>query len=248
MSNDDPFTLDLFNTTTLSSGLGLGVTAFGGDFGAGNSEDGASTSAAPAVAKPEPVSQPVHSHRRATAAGQVGENFFLERDRGLAKGWKQRASDNLAAIRLAADIGARAGGLKRGLCFAGSLHPVRPLHARVHRPGDLGWAATSRLARGQGARTRDRHRPVSGSDAGWSSRPGARHRRRARPGDGQDRPVATAAGAHRQFRLPSHRAPGRLRPRRRQSAVLRSHRPLGSRLGRWGCGSTTTSSRARSTC
>ena len=31
MSNDDPFTLDLFNTTTLSSGLGLGVTAFGSD-------------------------------------------------------------------------------------------------------------------------------------------------------------------------------------------------------------------------
>mgnify|MGYP002682695316 CR=1 FL=1 len=36
MSNDDPFTLDLFNTTTLSSGLGLGVTAFGSDFGVGS--------------------------------------------------------------------------------------------------------------------------------------------------------------------------------------------------------------------
>ena len=32
MSNDDPFTLDLFNNTALSSGLRLGVTAFGGDF------------------------------------------------------------------------------------------------------------------------------------------------------------------------------------------------------------------------
>ncbi|RWP54334.1 MAG: class I SAM-dependent methyltransferase, partial [Mesorhizobium sp.] len=29
MSNDDPFTLDLFGNTSLSSGLGLGVTAFG---------------------------------------------------------------------------------------------------------------------------------------------------------------------------------------------------------------------------
>lgn len=36
MSNDDPFTLDLFNTTTLSSDLGLGVTAFGSDFGDGD--------------------------------------------------------------------------------------------------------------------------------------------------------------------------------------------------------------------
>ena len=31
MAHDDPFTLDLFNNTTLSSGLGLGVTAFAGD-------------------------------------------------------------------------------------------------------------------------------------------------------------------------------------------------------------------------
>ncbi|TIQ74584.1 MAG: class I SAM-dependent methyltransferase, partial [Mesorhizobium sp.] len=29
MSNEDPFTLDLFGNTALSSGLGLGVTAFG---------------------------------------------------------------------------------------------------------------------------------------------------------------------------------------------------------------------------
>jgi hypothetical protein len=32
MSNDDPFTIDLFGNTALSSGLGLGVTAFAGDF------------------------------------------------------------------------------------------------------------------------------------------------------------------------------------------------------------------------
>ena len=31
MAQDDPFTLDLFGNTALSSSLGLGVTAFGGD-------------------------------------------------------------------------------------------------------------------------------------------------------------------------------------------------------------------------
>ena len=30
MAQDDPFTLDLFGNTALSSGLGLGVTAFAG--------------------------------------------------------------------------------------------------------------------------------------------------------------------------------------------------------------------------
>ena len=39
MSNDDPFTLDLFGNTALSSGLGLGVTAFGSDFGADDVDD-----------------------------------------------------------------------------------------------------------------------------------------------------------------------------------------------------------------
>jgi hypothetical protein len=33
-----------------------------------------------------------------------GSNFYLAGDRGLAKGWKERARDNLAAIRLAAEI------------------------------------------------------------------------------------------------------------------------------------------------
>ena len=33
MAHDDPFTLDLFGNTALSSGLGLGVTAFAADPG-----------------------------------------------------------------------------------------------------------------------------------------------------------------------------------------------------------------------
>lgn len=32
MSHDDPFTIDLFGNTALSSGLGLGVTAFASNF------------------------------------------------------------------------------------------------------------------------------------------------------------------------------------------------------------------------
>jgi len=102
MSNDDPFTLDLFNTTTLSSGLGLGVTAFGGDFGAGDSEaEQASTSAEP---EPQWASGFLPSPRRAASSGQHRANFILDTDRGLARGWKSRARDNLDAIRLAAEI------------------------------------------------------------------------------------------------------------------------------------------------
>lgn len=103
MSNDDPFTLDLFGNTSLSSGLGLGVTAFGSDFGA---EDHADERPSP-PAGPEPHAKPAPraaGHGRDPAVTARGQSFFLESDRGLAKGWKQRARDNLAAIRLAAEI------------------------------------------------------------------------------------------------------------------------------------------------
>jgi len=101
MSNDDPFTLDLFNTTTLSSGLGIGVTAFGSDFGFGEHDAGQPSTRA--VPEPKPVTQPVRSPRRA-AKTEAGANFVLDSDRGLARGWKSRARDNLDAIRLAAEI------------------------------------------------------------------------------------------------------------------------------------------------
>ena len=102
MSNDDPFTLGLFNTTTLSSGLGLGVTAFGSDFGA--RESGTGQAATPAEPEPQRPSQPVHSLRRTASDKQSGDDFVLATDRGLARGWKQRVRDNLNAIRLAAEI------------------------------------------------------------------------------------------------------------------------------------------------
>ena len=102
MSNDDPFTLDLFNTTTLSSGLGLGVTAFGSDFGAGDSDTGQAST--PAEPEPQRPSQLVRTLRRAASDKQSGDDFVLATDRGLARGWKQRTRDNLDAIRLAAEL------------------------------------------------------------------------------------------------------------------------------------------------
>jgi N12 class adenine-specific DNA methylase/adenine-specific DNA methylase len=97
MSHDDPFTLDLFGNTALSSGLGLGVTAFS-DSPANDpdDEDPAPHSPAPAV----PATADAQLSRRAPQ----GENFHLVGMRGLAKSWRERARDNVAAIRLAASI------------------------------------------------------------------------------------------------------------------------------------------------
>ncbi|CAN7702158.1 N-6 DNA methylase (plasmid) [Aminobacter sp. NyZ550] len=100
MCNDDPFTLDLFGNTALSSGLGLGVTAFGGDFAANDvDDDPLPTAPAPAM----PVPKTTSTSQRA-APSVAGANFHLSGSRDLARGWKQRARDSLAAIRLAAEI------------------------------------------------------------------------------------------------------------------------------------------------
>jgi hypothetical protein len=103
MSNDDPFTLDLFGNTALSSGLGLGVTAFGSDFGAEDPDDDPILLPPVAGARTPARPQPPDTGGDNTATAR-GQNFFLAGDRGLAKGWKQRARDNIAAIRLAAEI------------------------------------------------------------------------------------------------------------------------------------------------
>ena len=98
MALNDPFTLDLFGSTSLSPGLGLGVTAFPA---AGEPDDAdhrvSSTIPAPALPPAAAASKP---------AIVRGENFYLDGDgdRGLAKSWRDRARDNLAAIRLAAVI------------------------------------------------------------------------------------------------------------------------------------------------
>ena len=91
---NDPFTLDLFGSTSVSSGLRLGVTAFPA---AGEPDDAnhgvSSTTPAPALPLAVAASKPAIIR---------DENFHLDGDpdRGLAKSWRDRARDNLAAIRL----------------------------------------------------------------------------------------------------------------------------------------------------
>ncbi|KQV83416.1 DEAD/DEAH box helicase family protein [Rhizobium sp. Root1220] len=93
MSND-PFTLDMFGSSTLSSGLGLGVTAFGGfDATAANDDE------------PDPTPPPLAPALPAAVAptGRRGQrqNFYLDGDRDLGASWKDRARANVAAILVA---------------------------------------------------------------------------------------------------------------------------------------------------
>ncbi|RWI62182.1 MAG: lactate dehydrogenase [Mesorhizobium sp.] len=99
MSNDDPFTIDLFGNTALSSGLGLGVTAFAAGFDADPDHDDPPPST-PAPAAPVATA----AHPPARDRRERGLNFHLVGDRGLARGWKARAQDSIEAIRLAAAI------------------------------------------------------------------------------------------------------------------------------------------------
>lgn len=96
MSND-PFTFDMFGSSALSSGLGLGVTAFG-DFSpkAANDDDPDPVPPAPAPALPA----------TAIPARRAGlrVNFYLGGDRALGASWKDRASANVAAILVADGI------------------------------------------------------------------------------------------------------------------------------------------------
>ncbi|OMP72183.1 DEAD/DEAH box helicase family protein [Agrobacterium tumefaciens] len=93
MSND-PFTLDMFGSSALSSGLGLGVTAFG-SFAPEPANDDDPDPTPPAPVPSLPVS-------RKPVARKQGDrmNFYLDdgKDRGLAASWKERAQMNVAAI------------------------------------------------------------------------------------------------------------------------------------------------------
>ena len=93
--NLDPFTIDLFNDTALSSTFSLGVTAFAGGIVANDDDDPEPTPPSPAQRIASPARQPA-THR--------GVNFVLDGDRGLAASWKDRARDSIAAIQLAAQI------------------------------------------------------------------------------------------------------------------------------------------------
>ena len=96
MSND-PFTSDMFGSSELVAGLGLGVTSFGGfSPEAANDDDPDPVPPAPAPAFPV-AATPVPSAR-------LRANFYLDGDRGLAAAWKDRARANVAAILIADGI------------------------------------------------------------------------------------------------------------------------------------------------
>ncbi|QTG17292.1 DEAD/DEAH box helicase family protein (plasmid) [Agrobacterium tumefaciens] len=95
----DPFTLDMFGNTALSSGLGLGITAFGGFSAPANDDDPEPTPPAPAAALT------VSTTRQPPRRQAHRANFYLDsEDRGLAASWKERARMNVAAIVTANEI------------------------------------------------------------------------------------------------------------------------------------------------
>ncbi|TZG32328.1 DEAD/DEAH box helicase family protein [Agrobacterium sp. B1(2019)] len=99
MSND-PFTFDMFGNTALSSGLGLGVTAFGAfSPAAANDDDPDPTPPASGPASVPPGEAAVPSRPTRLRA-----NFYFESDRGLPSSWKERARLNVAAILTAREI------------------------------------------------------------------------------------------------------------------------------------------------
>jgi adenine-specific DNA methylase len=93
MSND-PFTFDMFGSSSLSSGLGFGVTAFGGfSPHAANDDDPDPMPPAPAPALPAAF---IPARRAGLRA-----NFYLDGDRDLGTSWTDRARANVAAILVA---------------------------------------------------------------------------------------------------------------------------------------------------
>lgn len=99
MSND-PFTLDMFGSSALSSGFGLGLMPLvGSEPIAANDDEPEPTPPAPAPALP------VADKRRTPRKSGDRANFYLDgEDRGLATTWKERARLNIAAILTANEI------------------------------------------------------------------------------------------------------------------------------------------------
>jgi hypothetical protein len=96
MAHDDPFTIDLFGNTALASGFDLGVPGFAADFGTDIDIDPRPSTPAPAA--------PVRKEPKPTPQIRTKVNFRLQGSRGLAKSWRDRARDSIAAILLANEI------------------------------------------------------------------------------------------------------------------------------------------------
>lgn len=103
MAHEDRFTLDMFGSSALSSGIGLGASAFGGfapDASNDDDPDPIPPVPAPARAATSPTFKPATPTQRDRA------NFYFDEgeDRGLAASWKERARLNVAAILTANEI------------------------------------------------------------------------------------------------------------------------------------------------
>jgi N12 class adenine-specific DNA methylase/adenine-specific DNA methylase len=96
----DPSTLDIFGSSTLIPGLGLGVTAFGSfDAQAANDDE-----PEPPPSTPTPSSAIAAVPRPAAQKHGDLNNYYLDGDRGLPPRWKDRARANVAAILAAREI------------------------------------------------------------------------------------------------------------------------------------------------
>ena len=96
MAHDDPFAVDLFGNTALASGFDLGVASFAAEFGTDIDINPRPSTPAPAA--------PVRKEPKPTPQMRTKVDFRLEGSRGLAKSWRDRARDNIAAILLANEI------------------------------------------------------------------------------------------------------------------------------------------------
>ncbi|KQT04623.1 lactate dehydrogenase [Rhizobium sp. Leaf391] len=96
--SSNPFSLDMFGNTALSSTLDLGITGLSGSAPeAANDDEPDPTPPAPAPALAAPTGQRLRpKHQRS--------NFHLDSDRGLAASWNDRARANVAAILIADTI------------------------------------------------------------------------------------------------------------------------------------------------
>ncbi|MGV1832750.1 hypothetical protein [Agrobacterium vitis] len=84
MAHDDPFTIDLFGNTALSSGFDLGVPGFAADFGTVVDIDPRPSTPAQAA--------PVRSEPKAKPQMRAKVDFRLQGSRGLAKSWRDHAT------------------------------------------------------------------------------------------------------------------------------------------------------------
>lgn len=96
MAHDDPFTIDLFGNTPLTSGFDLGVSGFAADFANRVDDDPPPSATSPVV--------PVRKEPELRPPLRAEVDFRLRGSRGLAKSWRDRARDNIAAILLAHEI------------------------------------------------------------------------------------------------------------------------------------------------